>query len=356
MAQALFAAEPSLHIYAEFNNEVWDAGFPGVEACQFPLAWLSDPTGGSGYQGQIRFGLGYAALRMWKAFDDTFGASQVTALMSGWMGLPSVLDCFDYVDASLTFNPGGLTIKQIMINRLAANVTLPGAGYLIAAYDTPGSNTIKAHLTNGSAVMTNIQNWDNKSAAGAGWTVSDQSQGTGWSGTTVTIDSTTQVTTDTVFSGSTGDYWLSWNGDQLHGAYLVNGSTGSVPNSYWDNSIKNGAAFINYAIGLSMNYVRARVPNCPLCIYEWGVVVSGSGSYTSGDVTTWRNYVNYLNTSNAQVSFKYFWDNAIAPWNPNVANHYRAPGNYYGNTGFLFTFPISQQDVESARNIWYKTV
>jgi hypothetical protein len=362
MAQALYAAEPSLHVYGEFSNEVWNAGFPGVEGCQWPLAWLSDPTNASGNQGQGRFGLAYGAIRWWHALDSVFGAAQVTALIGGQLGNPAPLDCFDYVEADSTFNPGGLTLKQILINRLAAHPTLPGAGYYIAPYNTCGSSTIKAHMTNGSAVMTNVQNWDNAQVAIAAtaWTISDEQNGTGWSGNTVSWDSPTQVTTNTAWTGATGNYFLSWNGEQIHGAVVANGDTGSVSTTYWNNAIKNGWAQIYYTIGLSMTYAQARVPGIPLCIYEWGTVISGAsfGSpYSAHDQAAWRQYCQYLQTSNARDSIKYFWDNAIAPYTPAVANYYRAPGSYYNDGGsHLFTFAISLQNSESYLNKWYKTV
>lgn len=348
-AQALHAAEPTLHVFVEFDNEVWDNGFPGVEACAWPLATLA------GFPGQIRYGYAYGALRAWKAFIDTFGASQVTCVVSGQMGFFAILDCFDYVEADTTINPSGLTFAQICSNYLSAHPTLPGAAYTVAAYGTPGFGSIRADLTAGSPIMKNVQFFPHPLV---GNTVDDETSGSGYiAGSIVSIDSPTQITLNANATQTVTGAWLTCRVCTPAGAYQYNGNNPNVPDAFWSSEIQAAAASINFFVNSSLTQVRAKVPNLPLAIYEWGVYISGAGSFDANAIATFKSFVNYINGAGGGTDFKYFWDHAIAPNSPVVANHYRAPGGYYVASNLLFSYPISPaKPPDNARLTWYKTV
>lgn len=99
--------DPSLKVYVEYSNETWNYGFSQTQYCAQRGAEVGLP--GNNYNQGFLYHA-YAAIRMWEAFEDVFGADnpRLVKVCAGHVAAFGVGQAmFDQIINNSTYNPNG---------------------------------------------------------------------------------------------------------------------------------------------------------------------------------------------------------------------------------------------------------
>ena len=137
MIQACFNADPSVRLWVEYSNEVWNPGYVQTGYCQWVDAYHSGQYypatmfSGSG-NGGLAYGYAWACLRAWKLAESIYPPASITRLFAQFTAGSTAkpLTIIDTTGALAL----GQSIGQIMQSTAARSA------FAVAPYLTPTSN------------------------------------------------------------------------------------------------------------------------------------------------------------------------------------------------------------------------